>query len=186
MSRNICNLYMDKTYKGNDIGRAIESWCIKNHIDCPGLTHGKINDELRRCGIKPIETNGHEGNGYRETYRGSDVIPFVKDYIEKLKASKKSFTKQISIDSLYKQPKKRKAKPESSQTSQPVSNDAMVSGQHQTSDVIIALIKVSKKLETSLREAADELEASIKDLEELLASLPDEEQENNDATEIQV
>lgn len=35
MSRNICNLYMDKTYKGNDIGRAIESWCIKNHIDCP-------------------------------------------------------------------------------------------------------------------------------------------------------
>lgn len=183
MSRHICNLFNDKIYKGNDIGRAIESYCIKNHIDCPNLTHGKINDELRRCGIEPIKNNGMEGNGYRESYRGADVIPFVKDYIENLKASKKSFTKQISIDSLCKQPKKRKAKPESSQTSQPVTNDAELSSQHQTSEMILALIKANEKLVEELKKGLADIEATIKDLNEIYQSIQ-EEQEKDDAGEI--
>ena len=174
MSRHICNLINDKIYKGNDIGRAIERYCIKNHINCPNLTHGKINDELRRCGIEPIKNNGMEGNGYRESYRGADVIPFVEDYIKNLKASKKSFTKQISIDSLCKQPKKRKAKPESNQTPQTLTNDAELSSQHQTSEMILALIKASEKLVEELKKGLADIEDTRKALNQIYQSIQEE------------
>ena len=84
MSRQICNLKNDCLYEGNDLGRRIENRCAKRNIDCPVLTHGVINEELRKRGIMPAWDNGISGNGHREKYLGRDVIPFVKEFTKKL------------------------------------------------------------------------------------------------------
>lgn len=98
MSRQICNLKNDCLYEGNDIGRRIESRCAKRNIDCPVLTHGVINEELRKRGIMPAWDNGITGNGHREKYLGRDVIPFVKEFIKTIEDN----PKQLKIESLCK------------------------------------------------------------------------------------